>query len=101
MIAVMFGVPPTAEGFDSYLDHAARLRPLLNQMDRFISIERFRSISDEGKCCTTCCWPNDGRSLVNPALATTPSPRLAQESHRDRCSAQLFFVCLNKVRSTA
>ena len=49
MIAVMFGVPPTAEGFDSYLDHAARLRPLLNQMDRFISIERFRSISDEGK----------------------------------------------------
>jgi heme-degrading monooxygenase HmoA len=49
MIAVIFEVSP-AEGRESdYLDIAAALRPLLDEIDGFISIERFRSIKDPGK----------------------------------------------------
>jgi len=49
MIAIIFEVE-TAEGCKSaYLDIAADLRPLLEQIDGFISVERFQSLSNEGK----------------------------------------------------
>ena len=59
MIAVIFEVLPTAEGYASYLDHAARLRPLLEQMDGFISIERFKSLSHEGKLVSLSFWRDE------------------------------------------
>lgn len=49
MIAVIFEVWPSAEGRAHYLELAAALRPLLDQIDGFISIERFSSLSDPGK----------------------------------------------------
>lgn len=49
MIAVIFEVEPAPGHKDEYLDIAASLRPLLDQIDGFISIERFQSLSDEGK----------------------------------------------------
>ena len=49
MIAVIFEVWPSAEGRAPYLELAAQLRPLLDQVDGFISIERFGSLSDPGK----------------------------------------------------
>jgi heme-degrading monooxygenase HmoA len=33
----------------SYLDIAAQIRPLLEQIDGFISVERFESLSEPGK----------------------------------------------------
>jgi heme-degrading monooxygenase HmoA len=49
MIAVIFEVWP-AEGHQShYLDIAASLKPTLEQIDGFISVERFQSLSDPGK----------------------------------------------------
>jgi heme-degrading monooxygenase HmoA len=47
MIAVIFEVWP--ERRDDYLDIAAELRPLLKQIDGFISVERFESITEKGK----------------------------------------------------
>jgi heme-degrading monooxygenase HmoA len=49
MIAVIFEVLPHAEGRQQYLDIAASLRPLLEQVDGFISIERFQSLSNPEK----------------------------------------------------
>ena len=49
MIAVIFEVQPAPGHKDQYLEMAARLRPLLDQVDGFISIERFQSLTDEGK----------------------------------------------------
>ena len=49
MIAVIFEVQPTEAGRQAYLDHAAALKPLLERMDGFISVERFQSLTDPGK----------------------------------------------------
>jgi heme-degrading monooxygenase HmoA len=49
MIAVIFEVWPSAEARQEYLDLAAALRPLLDEIDGFISIERFGSLSEPGK----------------------------------------------------
>ncbi|RFB80461.1 antibiotic biosynthesis monooxygenase family protein [Methylovirgula sp. 4M-Z18] len=49
MIAVIFEVEP-AEGQESaYLDTAAELRPLLDEIEGFISVERFKSLSNPRK----------------------------------------------------
>ena len=49
MIAVNFEVWPAPGRKQEYLDLAAGLRPLLEQIDGFISIERFESLSEPGK----------------------------------------------------
>src|SRR2546430_11210290 len=49
MIAVIFEVWPKPGHKQRYLDLAAELRPLLDTIDGFISIERFESIYEPGK----------------------------------------------------
>jgi heme-degrading monooxygenase HmoA len=49
MIAVIFEVHPAEGQRDAYLDHAARLRSELDEIDGFISVERFQSLTDPGK----------------------------------------------------
>lgn len=49
MIAVIFEVEPVEGRKDDYLDIAAELRPLLDDIDGFISIERFQSLTDPRK----------------------------------------------------
>lgn len=49
MIGVIFEVWPTADRRQEYLDLAAALRPQLEQIDGFISIERFESLTEPGK----------------------------------------------------
>jgi heme-degrading monooxygenase HmoA len=49
MIGVIFEVWPAKGRRQEYLDIAAALRPLLDQIDGFISIERFESLSEPGK----------------------------------------------------
>jgi heme-degrading monooxygenase HmoA len=49
MIAVIFEVWPKSDRKKEYLDIAAELRPLLEKIDGFISIERFESLSQPGK----------------------------------------------------
>jgi heme-degrading monooxygenase HmoA len=49
MIAVIFEVWPKPGRRQEYLDIAAALRPLLEQIDGFISIERFESLIEPGK----------------------------------------------------
>ena len=49
MIAVIFEVFPAEGRKQDYLDLAASLRPELEKIDGFISIERFASLSADGK----------------------------------------------------
>jgi heme-degrading monooxygenase HmoA len=49
MIAVIFEVWPKPGHRQQYLDLAAELRPLLAEIDGFISIERFESLTEPGK----------------------------------------------------
>ena len=49
MIAVIFEVWPAPGRKQEYLDLAAGLRPLLEKIDGFISIERFESLGEPGK----------------------------------------------------
>lgn len=49
MIAVIFEVYPHEKHKQQYLDIAASLRPTLEKIDGFISVERFQSLTDETK----------------------------------------------------
>ena len=49
MIAVIFEVEPHAEQRSLYLDIASDLKPVLEKIDGFISVERFQSITNERK----------------------------------------------------
>ena len=49
MIAVIFEVWPKPEHKKDYLDLAAELKPILETIDGFISVERFESLTEKGK----------------------------------------------------
>ena len=49
MIAVIFEVWPKLARKQDYLNIAAELKPLLENIDGFISIERFESLYEPGK----------------------------------------------------
>lgn len=59
MLAVIFEVIPKPEEKQEYLDIAASLRPLLNEIDGFISIERFESLSTPGKVLSLSFWRDE------------------------------------------
>ncbi len=59
MIAVIFEVWPAGGGPERYLDIAAALRPELDQVDGFVSIERFRSLADPGKLLSLSFWRDE------------------------------------------
>lgn len=59
MIVVIFEVFPTDGQKQEYLDLAAHLRPLLNEIDGFISIERFESLYEPGKILSLSFWRDE------------------------------------------
>ena len=59
MIAVIFEAVPAPGMKDAYLDTAASLRPLLAQMDGFVSIERFESLTQPGKILSLSFWRDE------------------------------------------
>jgi heme-degrading monooxygenase HmoA len=59
MIAVIFEAQPREGQKDAYLDAAALLRPLLNDIDGFVSIERFESLSTPGRILSLSFWRDE------------------------------------------
>jgi len=59
MIAVIFEVKPGQGQKETYLDTAATLRPSLESMDGFISIERFQSLSEPSKILSLSFWRDE------------------------------------------
>ena len=59
MIAVIFEVWPKPEHRQDYFDLAADLRPILETIDGFISVERFESLTEKGKILSVSFWRDD------------------------------------------
>ena len=59
MMAVIFEVTPAPGQRGAYLDAAAALKPLLAQIDGFVSIERFESLSAPGKLLSLSFWRDE------------------------------------------
>ena len=59
MIAVIFEVTPAAGQTDAYLTTAAALKPLLETIDGFISVERFQSLTQPGKILSLSIWRDE------------------------------------------
>ena len=79
MIAIIFEVEPAEGRRDAYLDHAARLKPELEGMDGFISIERFESLTTPGKLLSLSFWRDEAAVAV---WRNHPEHRLAQAAGR-------------------
>ncbi|WP_432285270.1 antibiotic biosynthesis monooxygenase [Aminobacter sp. BA135] len=59
MIAVIFEVEPAEGRRDAYLGIAADLRPLLQSIDGFLSIERFQSLVDDKRLLSLSFWRDE------------------------------------------
>lgn len=59
MIAVIFEVWPDPDHREAYLDHAASLRQELESIDGFLSVERFESLTEEGKLLSVSFFENE------------------------------------------
>jgi heme-degrading monooxygenase HmoA len=59
MIAVIFEVWPAAGRKDDYLELAGSLRPELERIDGFLSVERFQSLSDPRKLLALSMWRDE------------------------------------------
>ncbi len=77
MIAVIFEVEPAPGQLLAYLDIAAALRPRLDAIDGFLSIERFESLTRPGRILSLSFWRDEA--------AIQEWRRL--EDHRDAQSA--------------
>lgn len=79
MIAVIFEVEPAEGRRDAYLGLAAELRPLLDGIDGFISIERFQSLGNPGRVLSLSFWRDE--EAVR-AWRNMPEHRQAQRAGR-------------------
>jgi len=89
MLAVIFEVHPSPEGKDEYLQIAAELRGFLENRDGFISIERFQSLSEEGKILSLSFWRDEEavrqwRNLLEHRIAQQKGKTSLFSSYRIR-----------------
>ena len=59
MIAVIFEAIPEKGKWDEYIDIASKLRPELETIDGFISVERFQSIANPEKVLSLSFWRDE------------------------------------------
>ncbi|TPL81171.1 antibiotic biosynthesis monooxygenase [Mesorhizobium sp. B2-3-13] len=79
MIAVIFEVQPAQGWREAYLSIAADLRPLLDGIDGFISIERFQSLADPNRILSLSFWRDEE---AVKAWRNTEEHRQAQKAGR-------------------
>jgi heme-degrading monooxygenase HmoA len=79
MIAVIFEVEPAAGRRDAYLGIAAELRPLLEGIDGFISVERFQSLANPDRILSLSFW-RDEEAVTR--WRTLPAHRAMQAAGR-------------------
>ena len=79
MIVVIFEVEPAEGRRDAYLGIAADLKPLLEHVDGFISVERFQSLVNPGKLLSLSFWRDEE---AVKAWRNTEEHRQAQKAGR-------------------
>lgn len=95
MIAVIFEVTPRDGQRENYLGVAADLRPLLDGIDGFVSIERFESLSAPGKLLSLSFWRDEAAIA---AWRNLPPHRHAQSAGRKRVFADYRLRIAGVVR---
>lgn len=95
MIAVIFEVLPHGEHRQAYLDTATELRPHLEQIDGFLSIERFESLSQAGKILSLSFWRDEAAVQQWRNLEVH---RQAQAAGRDHIFADYRLRVANVLR---
>lgn len=93
MFAVIFEVKPKIEGKEAYLKIAAGLRSFLENREGFISIERFQSLSEDGKILSLSFWRDEAaiekwRNLLDHRAAQKKGKESLFHSYRI-CVAQV------------
>ena len=101
MIAVIFEVWPADGRKQTYLDIAAKLKPELEQIDGFISIERFQSLSDPDKILSLSIWRDEAaikrwREVEDHRRAQDAGRRAIFEDYRLRVAAVLRDYGMNE-----
>lgn len=79
MIAVIFEVWPKPEHRQDYFDAAAALKPVLEEIDGFVSVERFESLTEPGKILSLSVFRDES---ALEAWRTTHAHRAAQAKGR-------------------
>ena len=79
MMAVIFEVWPADGHTRHYLDLAAALRPELDAIDGFITVERFQSLAEPGKLLSLSFWRDENAVR---AWRNGPSHRATQAKGR-------------------
>lgn len=80
MFAVIFEVKPASGRTADYLDEAARLRPILEALPGFISVERFESLTMPGRLLSLSFFENEDAVT---AWRQHVSHRQSQKAGRD------------------
>jgi len=101
MIAIIFEVRPKPGQTDNYLDIAAKLRPQLEKIDGFISVERFRSITDPEKYLSLSFFRDEAaieqwRNLQSHRAAQDKGRREIFEDYRLRVAAIIRDYGMNE-----
>lgn len=101
MVAVIFEVWPHPQHKAAYLETAAGLRPLLEQIDGFISVERFESLSQPGKLLSLSFWRDEAavaqwRALEPHRSAQSVGREWIFENYRLRVAAVMRDYGLNE-----
>jgi heme-degrading monooxygenase HmoA len=105
LIAVIFEVEPATDCRQAYLDIAADLRPLLDGIDGFLSIERFESLTQPGKILSLSFWRDedaiaDWRRLESHRAAQTQGRSGLFADYRLRVAAVVRDYGLNRRAET-
>lgn len=94
-IIVLFEVKPTKEGAAKYLELAAILKPMLEEIPGFISAERFMSINEEGKILSMNIW-EDEKALEE--WRNVVEHRMAQKEGRENLFESYKITVCSPIR---
>jgi hypothetical protein len=72
MIAVIFEVWPKPEHRQEYLDLVAELKPILETIEGFISVERFESLTEKGNRFSAMKTPSRPGAMCRSIAKTRP-----------------------------
>jgi len=96
MIVVVFAFEPDPERGGRYFELAAALRPVVEQIDGFLSVERFRSLSDPNRYVSVSFWRD--REAVERWKAH-PAHRRAQREGIEQRLFRNFRITVAEVTS--
>lgn len=95
MIAVIFEVTPAPGRKERYLELAAEMRPVVEEMDGFVSVERFQSLTNPDKLLSLSFF-RDEEALA--AWRRLPKHRGMQRIGRDGLFADYRLRVLEVIR---